>query len=71
MQPDSAVPKEWWTPTFLSKGETLEELAEVAGINVDGLLAIRAKLMNMLPQVKILIFNVAIVFMIDIMAIHQ
>ena len=43
MQPDSAVPKEWWTPSFLSKGETLEELAEVAGIDKDGLLATQAK----------------------------
>ena len=43
MQPDSAVPKEWWTPSFLSKGETLEELAEVAGIDVNGLLATQAK----------------------------
>ena len=37
MQPDSAVPKEWWTPSFLSKGETLEELAEVAGIDPERL----------------------------------
>ena len=43
MQPDSAVPKEWWTPSFLSKGETLEELAEVAGIDKDGLLATQTK----------------------------
>ena len=43
MQPDSAVPKEWWTPSFLSKGETLEELAQVAGINVQGLLETQAK----------------------------
>ena len=43
MQPDSAVPKEWWTPSFLSKGETLEELAEIAGIDPDGLRATQAK----------------------------
>ncbi|MDB9813296.1 FAD-binding protein [Gammaproteobacteria bacterium] len=43
MQPDSAVPKEWWTPSFLSKGETLEELAEIAGINPEGLVATQAK----------------------------
>jgi 3-oxosteroid 1-dehydrogenase len=43
MQPDSAVPKEWWTPSFLSKGETLEELAEIAGINPGGLIATQAK----------------------------
>ena len=28
MQPDSRVPKEWWDPSFLSKADTLEELAE-------------------------------------------
>ncbi|MDB4253430.1 FAD-binding protein [Gammaproteobacteria bacterium] len=43
MQPDSAVPKEWWTPSFLSKGETLEELAEIAGIDPEGLRATQAK----------------------------
>jgi len=43
MQPDSAVPKEWWTPSFLSKGETLEELAEIAGIDPVGLRATQAK----------------------------
>ena len=43
MQPDSAVPKEWWTPSFLSKGETLEELAEIVGIDPDGLRATQAK----------------------------
>ncbi|MDB9947527.1 FAD-binding protein [Gammaproteobacteria bacterium] len=43
MQPDSRVPKEWWTPSFLSKGETLEELAEIAGIDPDGLRATQAK----------------------------
>ena len=43
MQPDSAVPKEWWTPSFLSKGETLEELAEIVGINPEGLKATQAK----------------------------
>ena len=43
MQPDSAVPKEWWTPSFLSKGETLEELAEIAGIDSEGLKATQAK----------------------------
>ena len=43
MQPDSQVPKEWWTPSFLSKGETLEELAEIAGIDPGGLRATQAK----------------------------
>ena len=43
MQPDSEVPKEWWTPSFLSKGETLEELAEIVGIDPDGLRATQAK----------------------------
>ena len=43
MQPDSQVPKEWWTPSFLSKGETLEELAEIVGIDPDGLRATQAK----------------------------
>jgi 3-oxosteroid 1-dehydrogenase len=43
MQTDSAVPKEWWTPSFLSKGETLEELAEIAGIDPEGLKATQAK----------------------------
>ena len=43
MQPDSAVPKEWWTPSFLSKGETLDELAKIAGIDPEGLRATQAK----------------------------
>jgi|TARA_B110000305_G_scaffold228516_1_gene278388 3-oxosteroid 1-dehydrogenase len=43
MQPDSAVPKEWWTPSFLSKGDTLEDLAEVVGIDAQGLLATQLK----------------------------
>jgi len=43
MQPDSMIPKEWWTPSFLSKADTLEELAEIAGINPEGLIATQAK----------------------------
>ena len=43
MQPDSSVPKEWWTPSFLSKGDTLEELAEIVGIDPQGLLKTQAK----------------------------
>jgi 3-oxosteroid 1-dehydrogenase len=43
MQPDSAVPKDWWTPSFLSKGETLEDLAKIVGIDGKGLLATQAK----------------------------
>lgn len=43
MQPDSAVPKEWWTPSFLSKGDTLEDLAAVVGIDPEGLLATQLK----------------------------
>ena len=43
MQPDSSVPKEWWTPSFLSKGDTLKELAEIVGIDPQGLLKTQAK----------------------------
>ena len=43
MQPDSSVPKEWWTPSFLSKGDTLEELAEIVGIDPQGLLKTQTK----------------------------
>ena len=43
MQPDSSVPKEWWTPSFLSKADTLEKLAEIVGIDPQGLLKTQAK----------------------------
>ena len=43
MQPDSSVPKEWWTPSFLSKADTLEKLAEIVGIDPRGLLKTQAK----------------------------
>tara|TARA_B100000029_G_scaffold516572_1_gene631310 strand:+ start:3064 stop:4782 length:1719 start_codon:yes stop_codon:yes gene_type:complete len=43
MQPDSKVPKNWWDPTFLSKGNTLKELAEIVGIDANGLLETQKK----------------------------
>ena len=43
MQPDSRVPKEWWTPSFLTKADSLEELADKVGINPEGLLATQEK----------------------------
>ena len=43
MQPDSRVPKEWWDPSFLTKADTLEELAERVGLNVNGLLQTQQK----------------------------
>ena len=43
MQPDSRVPKEWWDPSFLSKADTLEELAEIVGIDAKGLLETQVK----------------------------
>ena len=35
--PDWMVPKSWWVPSFLSKANTLRELAEIVGIDPDGL----------------------------------
>jgi 3-oxosteroid 1-dehydrogenase len=35
--PDWAVPRSWWTPAFLSRADTLRELAEKVGIDPDGL----------------------------------
>jgi 3-oxosteroid 1-dehydrogenase len=35
--PDWLVPKAWWTPEFLSKANSLRELAEIIGVNPDGL----------------------------------
>lgn len=43
MMPDWAVPKSWWTPSFLTKADSLEELAEKVGIDKDGLLATQEK----------------------------
>ena len=43
MQPDSRVPKEWWDPSFLTKADTLEELAEKVGLNAKGLLQTQQK----------------------------
>ena len=37
------VPKEWWDPSFLSKADTLEELAEIVGIDAKGLLETQVK----------------------------
>lgn len=39
VMPDWAIPKSWFHPDFLSKADSLEALAETAGIDVDGLLA--------------------------------
>jgi len=41
--PDWAVPKSWWTPSFLSKADTLRELAHKVGIDPDGLESTVAK----------------------------
>ena len=35
--PDWLVPKSWWSPGFLSKANSLRELAEIVGIDPDGL----------------------------------
>lgn len=35
--PDWMVPKSWWTPDFVCKGNTIRELAEKVGIDPDGL----------------------------------
>ena len=35
--PDWMVPRSWWTPSYLTKGATLRELAEKTGIDADGL----------------------------------
>mgnify|MGYP001954187188 FL=1 len=43
MMPDWAVPKAWWTPSFLSKADTLEELAGIIGIDANGLLETQKK----------------------------
>ncbi len=43
MMPDWLVPKSWWTPSFLTKADTLEELAEKVGIDRDGLLETQKK----------------------------
>ena len=43
IQPDSRVPKEWWDPSFLTKADTLEELAEKVGLNANGLLKTQQK----------------------------
>ncbi len=37
LMPDWAVPKKWWTPEFLTKANSLRELAEKVGIDADGL----------------------------------
>lgn len=36
--PDWSIPKSWWSPDFLSKADTLEELAQIAGIDKKGLM---------------------------------
>ncbi len=43
MMPDWAVPKAWWTPSFLSKADSLEELADKVGIDKQGLLDTQRK----------------------------
>ena len=35
--PDWMIPKDWWTPEFLSKADTLDELARKVGIDPEGL----------------------------------
>ncbi len=37
LMPDWMVPRSWWTPDFLSKANSLRELAEIVGIDPDGL----------------------------------
>ena len=41
--PDWMAPRSWWTPSYLSKGRTLRELAERTGIDPDGLEATQRK----------------------------
>lgn len=43
MMPDWAVPKSWWTPSFLTRADSLEELAEKVGIDQQGLLDTQRK----------------------------
>lgn len=43
VMPDWAIPKAWWKPDFLSKADSIEELAITAGISPDGLAAEVAK----------------------------
>lgn len=35
--PDWILPKDWWTPSYLTKANTIRELAEKVGIDADGL----------------------------------
>lgn len=35
--PDWMVPKSWWTPDFICKGDTIPELAAKIGVDADGL----------------------------------
>ncbi len=39
VMPDWAIPKAWWNPDFLSRANSLAELAGIAGIDEQGLLA--------------------------------
>ncbi len=41
--PDWLVPKSWWTPSFLTRADSIRELAEKAGIDPDGLEATQAR----------------------------
>ncbi|MFT5483906.1 MAG: 3-oxosteroid 1-dehydrogenase [Halieaceae bacterium] len=37
LMPDWMVPKSWWTPSFLTRADSIKELAEKVGIDPDGL----------------------------------
>ena len=37
LMPDWMVPKTWWDPSFLSRADSLRELAEIVGIDPDGI----------------------------------
>lgn len=41
--PDWMVPKAWWTPSFLTRADSIRELAAKAGIDPDGLEATQQK----------------------------
>ena len=38
LMPDFMIPTSWWSPNFLSKANSLEELAHMVGVDSKGLL---------------------------------
>ena len=37
MKPDSQIPKKWFDEGFVAKADTIRELADMLGIDADGL----------------------------------